>query len=230
MGSWTGSTHLHNRLVRGGLGEEERATSYESLLLPGSDPAAPALLLLHGSNGGERDLLGLAGGIAPGAARLALRGDVAMRPGFAFFKRFPDRRIDVEDLRSRTARLARFIRLASERAGSHAKPVALGYSNGAVMATALLLDAPGTLAGAILLRPLLPFEPSGRHLLSGLPVLIIDGLDDARRAPGDGLLVAEALRRAGAVVRHETSRSGHAVGPDDVRIARAWVGRLEPSG
>ena len=195
--------------------------------VPGSPGDGLPLVLLHGSNGTERDLLGLAADVRPAASLLAVRGDVVMDPGFAFFRRFPDRRVDVDDLRSRASRLARFIRLAG--AGPRGdKPIAIGYSNGAIMAIALLLDAPDVLAGAILLRPLLPFEPGPGAAGLAKPVLVVDGADDRRRAPDDGLRVCRALRRAGALVRHETSASGHLIGPDDVAAARSWLEGFAP--
>ena len=209
--------------------QPERAAEYHSLHLPMANATCPPLVLLHGSNGDEHDLLDLAGEVAPGASRFALRGDVALRPGYAFFRRFTDRRIDVEDLRILSARPAQFIRVAVAHDHGGVKPIAIGYSNGAVMATALLLDAPEALAGAVLLRPLLPRLPTSGTTIGGKPVLIIDGLQDQRRAPEDGEFVREALQRAGAVVQHETSASGHAIGPDDLRLARTWDSRLRTS-
>ena len=210
--------------------------AYVTLLRPGAEADARPLLLLHGSNGGEQDLIPLATEIAPRAGILAVRGDVEMRPGSAFFRRFPDRRIDVDDLRARAARLAEFVRSVVALDGSDGgfialghSIIALGHSNGAIMATALLLDAPDLLAGAILLRPVLPFEPPPGSSSAGRSVLVVDGADDPRRTPEDGALVAEALRRAGAAVQHGTSRSGHSVGSDDADLARRWLGALGPS-
>lgn len=202
------------------------SSAYESLHLPASVGDALPLVLLHGSNGDERDLLSLAGEVWPGASRLAVRGDVATRPGYAFFRRFPDRQVDVADLRSRASRLVRFIGSVAVREGWDAKPIAVGYSNGAIMATALLLDFPDALAGAILLRPLLPFAPAADSALADKPVLVVDGRDDQRRAPEDGPLVSGMLRSRGAIVEHGTSTSGHSIGPDDVSIARTWTDRL----
>jgi predicted esterase len=54
----------------------------------------------------------------------------------------------------------------------------LGYSNGANIGWSLLLREPGPLAGAILLRSMLPFDPRPLPDLSGIPVLLIAAHDD----------------------------------------------------
>ena len=74
----------------------------------------------------------------------------------------------------RTAELADFLERARAPMGS-AKPIALGYSNGANIAWSLLLKEPGALAGAILLRAMLPFDPRPLPDLSGMPVLLLAG-------------------------------------------------------
>ena len=67
---------------------------YAHRFLPGTDTIGAPLVLLHGSGGNECDLMPLASELAPGAARLGIRGMVAMEGGYAFFHRFPDRRVD----------------------------------------------------------------------------------------------------------------------------------------
>ena len=81
-------------------------------------------------------------------------------------------------------------------------PIAIGFSNGAIMAAALLLTRPRLLAGAILFRPLSPFRDDLVNRLHDVPVLIIDGEKDSRRSPGDGARLPARLRNAGAMVTH----------------------------
>lgn len=101
--------------------------------------------------------------------------------------------------------------------------MAIGFSNGAIMAAALLLAHPDLLAGAILLRPLSPFSRDLPHRLNDTPVLIIDGKKDIRRSPGDGLRLAERLARAGASVTHHVLPVGHSITAEDKRIASEWL-------
>jgi phospholipase/carboxylesterase len=165
----------------------------------------------------------LAGDLAPGSPVLAVRGGVRFDDGYAFFHRFPDRSIDEADIASRAAILADFIEGARTRYSLTRAPIAIGFSNGAIMAAALLLTRPRLLAGAILFRPLSPFGDELPPRLLGTPVLIIDGEKDSRRSPGDGLRLAGHLTRAGAAVSHRVLPVGHSITAMDREIAREWL-------
>ena len=130
--------------------------------LPGIDTTGVPLVLLHGSGGNECDLLSLASELAPNAPKLGIRGSVAIEGGYAFFQRFPDRRADQADIAAKAPVLAAFIEASRARYNFSGRPIAIGFSNGAIMAAALLLAHPGLLAGAILFRPLSPFTHDSR--------------------------------------------------------------------
>ena len=153
-------------------------------------------VLLHGSGGDENDLVPLAEELAPGPPILGVRATVAIDGGFAFFHRFPDRTIDEGDITARTSVLADYIETALASHSVTRAPVAIGFSNGAIMAAALLLTRPSLLAGAILVRSPSPFANDLPNRLDATPVLIIDGEKDSRRSPGDGLRLAERLIHA----------------------------------
>jgi len=191
--------------------------------LPGTDAISAPLILLHGSGGNEFDLMPLASEVAPEAAKLGIRGAVAMDEGYAFFHRFPDRRVDEVDLAAKASVLAEFIEASCARYKLAKQPMAIGFSNGAIMAAALLLAHPGLLAGAILFRPLSPFTHDLPHRLDKTPVLIMDGELDSRRSRGDGLRLAERLVRAGALVTHHMLPVGHLITAEDKRISVEWL-------
>jgi phospholipase/carboxylesterase len=191
--------------------------------LPGTDTNGAPLVLLHGSGGNEFDLLPVASELAPEAAKLGIRGTVAMEEGYAFFHRFPDRRVDEADIEAKAPVLAELIEASRARYNLARPPMAIGFSNGAIMAAALLLAHPGLLAGAVLFRPLSPFTRDLPHRLDGTPVLIIDGDKDRRRSPGDGPRLAERLVRAGALVTHHVLPVGHSITAEDKRIASEWL-------
>jgi phospholipase/carboxylesterase len=194
--------------------------------IAGTDPAKSPLVLLHGSGGNEYDLVPLAEELAPGSPVLALRGTVAIDGGFAFFHRLPDRSIDEADISERTPVLADFIHATMATHGLNKAPIAIGFSNGAIMTTALLLTRPRLLASAILFRPLSPFRDDRPTCLDGLPVLIIDGEKGSRRSPGDGARLTERLRNAGAMVPHHVLPVGHSITSMDRQTAGEWLARL----
>ena len=144
---------------------------------PGVDPTLLPVLLLHGTGGDETDLVPLGREIAPGAALLSPRGNVLEGNMPRFFRRFREGLFDENDVRRRAGELANFIAEARLAYGLD-QPVALGYSNGANIAAAVLLLHPKTLAGAILLRAMVPLADLPSPDLSGVRVLILSGLND----------------------------------------------------
>ena len=191
---------------------------------PGADPSRPPVLLLHGTGGDETDLLPLGREIAPGAALLSPRGNVLEGDMPRFFRRFREGLFDEDDVRRRAGELSHFVAEARRSYGL-AQPLALGYSNGANIAAAVLLLHPKTLAGAILLRAMAPLAEPPRPDLSGVPVLILSGLSDpiATRATAEKL--AAALAAAGARVEREQLPAGHGLTQADVAKAKAFYAR-----
>ena len=199
------------------------ATGHVFVLREATDPARAPLVLLHGSDGTERDLLPLAEDVAPGAPQLGVRGTVAMAGGYGFFRRCPDRTIEGADLAERIPVLAQFVRETCGHRWPGRRPLVLGYSNGAIMGAALLMADPTLLAGAILLRPLRPPVNVPELRIDGFPVLIVDGEHDERRSPGDGLALADQLGRLGADVTHRVLPAGHLVSDADRAVIREWL-------
>lgn len=147
------------------------------LFTPGADPVCAPLLLLHGTGGTELDLLPLARDLSSETSTLSVRGTVAIEGGFAFFHRHPDRTVDEAE---RASILANFLETCRAHHG-FAAPIAVGFSNSAIMAAALLLTRPSLLSGAILFRPL-PLSKDLPTRMHATPVLIIDGQNDTRRS------------------------------------------------
>jgi phospholipase/carboxylesterase len=179
------------------------------------------VLLLHGTGGDENDLIPLGRAVAPGAALLSPRGQVLEHGMPRFFRRLAEGVFDEEDVRRRALELADFVADARERHGL-AAPVAVGYSNGANIAAAVLLLRPDALAGAILLRAMVPLADPPRVALDGKPVLIVSGEQDPIARADNATGLADLLRRAGAAVEHKILPTGHALSNADVSLARRW--------
>ena len=190
---------------------------------PGKRRGAPPLLLLHGTGGDENDLLQLGEMVSPGSALLSPRGKVLEHGMPRFFRRLAEGVFDEVDVRQRANELADFVETARAHYGI-GRPVALGYSNGANIAAAMLLLRPQVLAGAILLRAMTPLtrvETVGDHVGKG--VLIVSGAHDPIAPPANAARLKAMLEAAGARVDHRVLAEGHELSQADVRLARQWL-------
>ncbi|MCJ2061539.1 alpha/beta hydrolase [Methylobacterium sp. J-088] len=191
---------------------------------PGSDAAHP-LLLLHGTGGDENDLLPLGRMLAPDAALLSPRGAVSENGMPRFFRRLAEGVFDEADLRRRTGDLAGFVAGARDHYGRGA-PLALGFSNGANIAAALLMLRPQTLEGAVLIRPMVPFAEPPAADIAGRPVLILSGAMDPIVPVENARRLAAQLTAAGAQVEHRILPAGHGLSQADLDRAADWLREL----
>jgi predicted esterase len=194
------------------------------IFVPPEKPNSPTLLLLHGTGGDERDLLELGRELWPGAALLGVRGKVLENGMPRFFRRFAEGVFDVDDLKARTNELAEFIDLAAEHYGfSKRHLVAVGYSNGANIATSLIFLHPHYLAAGVLLRAQVPFTPDLVRDFSELLVFLAGGMRDPI-VPRDQIeQLAAILESGGADVVRFWHRGGHELGSDDIEAAKTWL-------
>jgi len=189
---------------------------------PGNRLQAPPLLLLHGTGGDESDLLPLGQAIAPGSALLSVRGKVLEHGMPRFFRRLAEGVFDENDVRRRANELADFVADARKRYDL-AAPIALGYSNGANIAAAMLLLRPQVLAGAILLRAMVPFAQPPKPDLARKPVLITSGQCDPIIPASNAAELARQLTHAGANAQHSVLPTGHELTQMDVTLAKEWM-------
>ncbi|WP_256806290.1 alpha/beta hydrolase [Bradyrhizobium sp. Bra64] len=200
-------------------------TSFVHRFEPATIAGSPPLLLLHGTGGDENDLLGLGKMISPGSALLSPRGRVLEHGMPRFFRRLAEGVFDEEDVRRRAHELGDFVSEARQRYGI-AAPVAVGFSNGANIAAALLLLEPNVLAGAILLRAMVPLSDSPKAELGGKPVLLLSGQGDPIVPASNSARLAALLSQAGADVTHKVLPAGHQLSQADVTLARDWIGNV----
>lgn len=190
----------------------------------GERAGGTTLLLLHGTGGDEEDLLPLGRALLPGAGMLSPRGKVLERAAPRFFRRLTEGVFDQEDLARRTDELADFVVAAAasyrlERDGV----IAVGFSNGANVAASVLLRRPGVLRSAVLLSPMVPFEPDPLPDLRGTAVFIGAGRADPIAPAAQVERLAGLLQRAGAEVTLHRADGGHAISEGEVDAARRWI-------
>jgi predicted esterase len=187
------------------------------------------LLLLHGTGGDESDLLGVGAAVLPGAALLSPRGKVLENGMPRFFRRFAEGVFDVEDVKARAAELGEFVRaMAGEHGFDLDRVVALGFSNGANIAAAMLLTGALKPKRSVLIRAMAPLqreEIEGLPDLTGREVLMESGLYDAVAPAGQTRQLREMLEEFGAGVWVHEERSGHQMTQGDIATARTWLAR-----
>jgi phospholipase/carboxylesterase len=187
-------------------------------------PRGPVLLLLHGTGGNEDDLLGLGKSLHPGAALLSPRGKVLENGMPRFFRRLAEGVFDEQDLVFRTHELADFVAAAAtEYQFGDRKIVPVGYSNGANIAASLLLLRPQTLAGAVLLRAMVPILPEKRPDLSGISVFLAAGKKDTFIPQEGTKQLANLLQKAGAELTLRWSDQGHQLESEEIDAAGKWL-------
>jgi len=188
---------------------------------------SPTLLLLHGTGGDENDLIPLGRLLRPGAALLSPRGQILEHGQPRFFRRLAPGIFDQDDLIRRTHELADFVEDQSAR--QHlGQVIAVGYSNGANIAAAMLLLRPDVLSGAILFRAMLPLEPPHPPQLDNTPVLLLAGRQDTMIPPDSTQRLAVLLGQAGADVTLEWRDCGHGLEQPEFTLAHAWLTRHFP--
>jgi phospholipase/carboxylesterase len=189
------------------------------------------LLLLHGTGGNERDLIGLGRELDPNAALLSPRGKVLENGMPRFFRRLAEGVFDVEDLKLRTNELADFVTPAAQHYGfALDNLVAVGYSNGANIAASMLLLRPEIIRRAILFRAMVPLIPDKLPDLSLVRVWIGAGDQDPIVPASESRRLVELFRRAGAEVTIHFAKASHGLTNDDPQAARRWLGEFnEPT-
>jgi predicted esterase len=193
--------------------------------VPAADSASgETLIVLHGTGGNENDLIGIGQAIAPGAAILSPRGNVLENGAPRFFRRLAEGVFDPKEVRSRAEELARFIRAAAITYQLDPSRVfALGYSNGANVASTVMFVEPGILQRVILFRPMLVYEPTEKKDLSGFPVFISAGRMDPVVPTSSVERLVELFELVHAEVTLKWQPVGHNLVPSEVSEAADWL-------
>ena len=181
------------------------------------------LLLLHGTGGTEHDLLGLAKEIDADANVLSVRGNVLENGMPRFFRRIADGVFDMEDLKFRTTELNDFVTSAAQDYEfDRQEVVAIGYSNGANIAAAMMYYKDDALRGALLHHPMVPDRDVTPKNLSKVDVWIGAGTNDFMCPPNESEDLLAALEQAGATVHVDWFNYGHQLTSPEVQAAKQW--------
>lgn len=200
-------------------------SAHHAVIEPG---AGGALLLLHGRGGTEGDLVGIARAIAPTRPLVSPRGREPEGAGWAWFRHV---RIGIpvrESLDERLGELSGWLDAIIEAEGVPQPLTAVGFSNGGMMAGALLAARPDLVEGVALVAGAYPLPddllPEGR--LTGRRVLALRGARDPFFDEDQLDAGAAGYRAAGAEVEVDVDPDGgHGLTPGQAGRLEAWLSR-----
>ena len=130
---------------------------------------------------------------------------------------------DIEDVKRRAQELADFVGAAAAHYGfDRSRVFALGFSNGANIAAAMLMLRPDILTGAALLRAMVPLSQAPAVDLAGKRVLMISGAMDPIIPADNSKRLAASLSASGAEVQHEILPAGHNLSQTDLQLLVRW--------
>jgi predicted esterase len=191
-----------------------------------SGKSSRTLLLLHGTGGNEDDLLDLGREIDGEASLLSPRGKILEHGAPRFFRRLAEGVFDEEDVVKRAHELAQFVEAAAnEYKIDMNNLVAVGYSNGANIAAAMLLLGVAKFPSAILFRAMVPLSNISIPNLAGLQVLMCNGRSDPIIPLPNAERLAQLFQSASAEIDLQVLPSGHELTSRDVAAAREWLAR-----
>jgi phospholipase/carboxylesterase len=206
--------------------------------LPAGDGPFPTILALHGWGASAHDLIGLAPVLHGGRAivlcpqgPLGFEIDPRSAPGYLGYGWFPlsqGRAPALAEIERAGDRLRAFLAAAMETYPiERRKIVALGFSQGGVMAYELVLRDPGRFAGLVALSSWLPAEladaiPVGAGL-ENLPALVMHGTHDPMIPVARGQESRERLVKRGLAVSYREYEMEHGIAPEALRDLVGWL-------
>ncbi len=195
--------------------------AYIHKVVPGT-PGGPLLFVFHGTGADETQLLSLGRDLVPDATIVSPRGDVSEMGAARFFRRTGEGVYDMADLARATKQMTGFVQ-AHIADAKPSRVMGLGYSNGANILASALFGAPDLFNAAVLMHPLIPFEPQVAGGFAGRQVLVTAGRRDPICPPNLTTRLEAYLRDLGAEVTVEWHEGGHEVRPNEIEAARLFL-------
>lgn len=181
------------------------------------------LVLFHGTGGNEEDLLLVAKAIDPEANVLSLRGDVLEYGLPRFYKRKSMDAFDFESLVEETHNIREFIDECSIKYKfDRYQTVAIGYSNGANIATSILFHYEKAFEKAILFHPMVPIRGVDLADLNLTKIFIGAGRSDQMMPAHEVAELTQILESANAEVEVFWTDYGHQLSKEEVAAAKVW--------
>lgn len=182
----------------------------------------PIFFVFHGTGGDENQFFDFASRLLPDATIISPRGDVSEHGAARFFRRKAEGVYDLDDLQRATKRMAEFVTENRELYAA-GDVIGLGFSNGANILANLLIEQPELFKRAVLMHPLIPFEPKGLTAPAGRRVLITAGERDPICPVSLTDALAAYLRQQGGEVTLEWHPGGHEIRSNEIDAVRTFL-------
>jgi phospholipase/carboxylesterase len=190
-------------------------------------PSTPLVVLLHGRGADENDLIDLATMLPRAFAYASVRAPIAMpEGGYCWFESRGAARPVTKSLRAAVDGVRAWLDGPEVAAYDPSRTYLLGFSQGMMMAGALVLDEPARFAGGVLLSGALALDasPATADRLAGFPLFMAHGTADTV-IPAD--LVLETQRylreRSGAALTERTYPRDHSIARREIEDVAAWL-------
>lgn len=183
---------------------------------------APLVVTFHGTGGTEEQFHALASQLLPGAHVVSPRGDVNEMGALRYFRRTGEGVYDMDDLSRRTAAMSDFLSEEVERTGAD-RIIGLGYSNGANILASVMLTRPDIFTDAILMHPLIPWQPEPVPGLANRRVLITAGERDPICPAQATQRLADFLDGQGVDLQLSWHPGGHEIRQEELAAIAAFL-------
>lgn len=187
------------------------------------------LVVLHGLGSNEQDLLSLAPMLGPELTVVAYRAPLEYGPGYSWFPiEFDENGIRL-DSETALASLEQLIGELSKLRESTPKLILGGFSQGAIMTSGVLANAPELIDGALLMsgRLFTPFFSEAKSAERvDLPILAQHGIYDDVLPVQGGRDLANAVRELGYSPVWKEYAMAHQVSEESLDDIVAWLGRV----
>ncbi|KJF66160.1 alpha/beta hydrolase [Rhizobium nepotum] len=183
---------------------------------------APLFVVLHGTGGDENQFFDFGARLLPQATVLSPQGDVSEHGAARFFRRTGEGVYDMVDLHRATVKMADFVK--ANREHYQAGPViGLGFSNGANILANVLIEQPDLFDAAVLMHPLIPFEPQAAAAKSSRRVLITAGERDPICPVPLTKALEQSLMAQGGTVETMWHPGGHEIRSNEIDAVRGFL-------
>lgn len=195
--------------------------SYFHKVRPGA-PGQPAFFVFHGTGGDENQFFDFGARLLPNATVVSPQGDVSEYGAARFFRRTAEGVYDMADLDRATKKMAEFV-IANRDAHEAGLVVGLGFSNGANILANVLIEFPDLFDAAVLMHPLIPFEPKPAPASPSRRLLITAGeRDPICPIPLTNKLL-DYFKVQGGDVDMEWHSGGHEIRSTEIEAVRAFM-------